>query len=263
MLFRLLIILLLPISLLAYSVNNINKPQMVLVKGGSFIMGDTFGDGLDFEKPIHKVKLTYDFYMGKYEVTQKEYKNLMGSNPSYFEGDNLPVEQVTWFDAIKYCNALSRKNNLPIAYNSIGKLLNSDIRKVKGYRLPTEAEWEYSARGGNFSKGYKYSGSNNIDEVAWYFNNSESKTHDVGLKKPNELGLYDMSGNVCEWCTDWQSNYTSSLAINPYIFRHDSYSILRGASWDITASGVNISFRYSDTHSNKFNFLGFRVARTK
>jgi len=246
----------------------IKNNEMVLVKAGTFDMGDTFGVGEEGETPVHKVTLTYDYYIGKYEVIQREYEFLMGNNPSNWIGKYLPVERVSWFDAIEYCNALSKTERLPLAYNKNGDLLDSnrnvttDITKVKGYRLPTEAEWEYAAREGKNTKGYKYSGSNNINEVGWYFDNSRNKTHEVGMKQPNELGIYDMSGNVWEWCTDWDANYTISSVKNPYIYK-GSDKVERGGSWKNNDIYVRISLRSKNEPSYSRYFLGFRVARTK
>jgi len=152
---------------------------MVFVEGGTFMMGATSeqeSDAFDWEKPAHRVTLS-DFYIGKYEVTQAQWKAVMGSNPSYFKGDNLPVERVSWGDCQEFIRKLNERTGLT-------------------FRLPTEAEWDYAARGGNRSRGYKYSGSDDPDEVAWYWDNSGIKTHPVGQKRANELGLYDMSGNV-------------------------------------------------------------------
>ena len=247
-----------------------SSPQMVLVESGIFNIGDTFADGDSDEKPVHEVRLTYDFYIGKYEVTQKEYKILMETNPSYFKGDNLPVEQVTWFDSIKYCNALSKKEGLSVAYDeSTGNLLDSngnvttDITQVKGYRLATEAEWDYAAKGGNKSQGYKYSGSNTIDEVAWYSDNSDNKTYEVGTKKPNELGIYDMSGNVWEWCTDFYDRYVSYSIKNPYIYKESSYRIERGGSWRSLSSYLRVPNRGSSIPSYNSIYLGFRIVKNK
>ncbi|RLD58109.1 MAG: sulfatase-modifying factor protein, partial [Bacteroidetes bacterium] len=158
---------------------------MVFVKGGTFQMGSNNG-GTD-EKPVHRVSLD-DFYIGKYEVTQKQWRKIMGNNPSHFFGcDNCPVETVSWNDVQKFITKLNQKTG-------------------QHYRLPTEAEWEYAARGGSFESPTKYAGNNYVDKVAWYYNNSNEKTHPVGEKKPNKIGIYDISGNVWEWCSDWYSN---------------------------------------------------------
>ena len=168
-----------------FTVNGVSF-TMVKVDGGTFTMGATPEQGSDAygdQKPAHQVKLS-DYYIGETEVTQELWQAVMGSNPSNFKGSNLPVEEVSWNDGQKF-------------------------------RLPTEAEWEYAARGGAKSRGYKYSGSNNIGDVAWYIDNSGFKTHSVKTKSPNELGLYDMSGNVWEWCQDWYDSYGSSAQTNP------------------------------------------------
>ena len=160
--------------------------NMVYVSGGTFTMGGTSeqgSDAFDQEKPTHSVTLS-SYYICKYEVTQALWRAVMGSNPSNFKGDNLPVESVSWNDCQTFINRLN-------SYTG------------RNFRLPTEAEWEFAARGGNYSRHYKYSGSNYIGDVAWYHSNSGHRTHPVGTKQPNELGLYDMSGNVHEWCSDW------------------------------------------------------------
>jgi formylglycine-generating enzyme required for sulfatase activity len=167
--------------------------EMVLVQGGTFTMGSNSGDS--DEKPLHQVTLS-DFYIGKYEVTQKQWREIMGNNPSHFNGDERPVEYVSWNDAQEFIRKLNAKTG-------------------QKYRLPTEAEWEYAACGGQQSRGYTYSGSNDINAVAWYGNNSNNKTHAVGQKQANELGLHDMSGNVWEWCGDWYDNYSSGAQTNP------------------------------------------------
>ena len=197
------------------------------------------------------------FYMGKYEVTQKEWTAIMGSNPSYFKGDNLPVEYITWFDAVEYCNKRSQKEGLTPAYTIRDRnrspgtgspITSADVtwnQNANGYRLPTEAEWEYAARGGNGSPGnFTYAGSNNADEVAWYNGN---RTHNVGTKKPNGLGLYDMSGNVSEWCWD-----------------KGSYGrILRGGGWSGSANDVRSAARVSQNEGAvQSSSVGFRVVRT-
>jgi|GEM_PF-3390432 len=167
---------------------------MILVQGGTFQMGSISGDS--DEKPVHSVTVG-SFYMGTYEITQGIYEQVMGRNPSKFKGARLPVEQVSWYDAVAFANALSRRDGLQEVYTINGESVSCDWGK-RGYRLPTEAEWEYAARGGSKSQGYMYSGSNMVGDVAWYWDNSGSKTHDTGSKNANELGLYDMSGNVRE-----------------------------------------------------------------
>ena len=251
-----------------------NWENGVFVEGGSFDMGD---NKWDYTKPIHKVTIS-SFYISKYETTQAEYQSLMGSNPSNFKGSNLPVEKVSWYDAIKYCNAKSKKEGLSVAYNeTTGDLLDSsgnatnDITKVKGYRLPTDAEWEYAARGGNKSQGYTYSGGNNAEEVAVYEENSYKKgssssdygTHIVGSKKPNELGIYDMSGNVWEWCTDyWSDNYNNSTTINPVNTKSSGSRVDRGGSWRDYAVYLRVGDRRGYTPTSTDDYLGFRLART-
>ncbi len=217
--------------------------DMIPVEGGTFTMGATSEQGSDYdsdEKPAHQVTLD-SFMIGKYEVTQALWRAVMGSNPSWFRGDNLPVEHVSWDDCqtfIKRLNSLTGKN----------------------FRLPTEAEWEYAARGGNKSKGYKYSGSDNVDDVAWYYDNSGDKTQAVGTKRPNELGLYDMNGNVSEWCGDWYGDYSSSAQTNPTGATSGSYRVNRGGSRSGSAGGCRVSSRDSSTPGNSFNILGLRLA---
>lgn len=173
--------------------------DMVYVEGGTFTMGATSEQGSDAspnEKPIHQVTLS-GFYISKYEVTQALWLAVMGRNPSEFKGNmNCPVENVSWNDCQDFINRLNRMTG-------------------RRFRLPTEAEWEYAARGANRSRGYKYSGSDDLGSVAWYTDNSGGTTHPVGQKLPNELGLYDMSGNVREWCQDWFGSYSSDTQTNP------------------------------------------------
>ena len=247
--------------------------NMVFVDKGSFTMGDTWGGGESDEKPTHKVTFTYDFYMGKYETTFDEYDAFCEAMGRSKPSDNgwgrgkRPVINVSWWDAIAYCNWLSEKEKLPKAYDNNGNLLDKDGRitsdpsKVVGYRLPTEAEWEYAARGGNKSNGYKYSGSDNVGDVAWYTSNSRSKTQEVGKKLPNELGLYDMSGNVWEWCSDWKGSYSSSAQTNPYN-NSGSYRVLRGGSWNSIATRVRVALRGNSSPTYTYYGLGFRICRT-
>jgi formylglycine-generating enzyme required for sulfatase activity len=187
-------------------------------------MGATSEQGSAFssESPVHSVTLS-DYWIGETEVTQALWQAVMGSNPSYFNGSNRPVEQVSWNDCQTFVNKLN-------------SLLSGQLPAGHKFRLPTEAEWEYAARGGNRSGHYKYSGSNNLGSVAWYLDNSGSTTHDVKTKNSNELGIYDMTGNVGEWCEDnWRDNYDAS-----YI---SSVRVFRGGDWDTPAMSSRVSSR--------------------
>jgi formylglycine-generating enzyme required for sulfatase activity len=219
------------------------EPEMVYIQGGTFTMGCTDEQGSDCyedEKPAHKVTFG-SYYIGKYEVTQAQWKSVMGGNPSFFKGDNLPVEQVSWDDVQTF----------------IGKL---NASTGKHYRLPTEAEWEFAARGGSGSRGYKYSGSNTLGAVAWYYDNSGDKTHPVGAKSPNESGLYDMSGNVLEWCSDWYGSYGSASQTDPRGASTGSARVIRGGSWDYIAGICRVSNRYITSPGNRSIGVGFRLA---
>jgi len=247
--------------------------QLVLVEKGRFTMGDTWGDGYDNEKPTHQVTFTYNFYIGKYETTFDEYDafceatGIVKPDDEGWGRGSSPVINVSWNDAIAYCNWLSEKMNLPKAYDSNGNLLDKngrvthDITKVLGYRLPSEAEWEYAARGGNKSENYKYSGSDNVGYVTWYDSNSGSKTQEVGKKLPNELGIYDMSGNVWEWCSDGYRDYSRWAQTNPYRSLLTDTRVRRGGSWVNFATYVRVSFRSFYTPASTHYYLGFRIAR--
>lgn len=216
--------------------------NMVYVSGGTFTMGGTSeqgSDAYDDEKPTHNVTLS-SYYICKYEVTQALWRAVMGSNPSYFKGDNLPVEQVSWNDCQTFINRLN-------SYTG------------RNFRLPTEAEWEFAARGGNYSRRYKYSGSNYIGDVAWYDGNSGNRTHPVGTKQANELGLYDMSGNVWEWCSDWYGSYSSYSQSNPTGATSGSYRVLRGGSWGSSARFCRSSYRSDLTPGSGSSILGLRL----
>ena len=220
-----------------FTVNGISF-DMVFVEGGTFQMGSN--EGYDDEKPVHQVTLS-DYYIGQTEVTQGLWQAVMGSNPSDFKGAKNPVNKVSWND----CQDFTRKLNSLTGAN---------------FRLPTEAEWEFAARGGNKSRGYKYSGSDNLGSVAWYEDNSGNKAHPMGGKSPNELGLYDMSGNVWEWCADRFGSYPSSSQINPTGPSSGSNRVRRGGSWfSITMFG-SVTNRYSGTPSLSDNDLGLRLA---
>jgi formylglycine-generating enzyme required for sulfatase activity len=218
--------------------------NMVEIKGGIFRMGATpeqGGDAWDEERPVHSVKLD-TFRICRFQVTQGEWQILMGDKYSHFRGDSsLPVDSVSWGVAKFF---LAHLNSLTTG----------------GYRFPTEAEWEYAARGGSLSRKYKYSGSNNFDEVAWTSANSEGRPHSVGKLKPNELGLYDMSGNVWEWCMDRYGDYTSESLINPEGPASGVARVLRGGGWDFGPDCARVTSRGSSgPRGRKFNG-GFRLA---
>ena len=216
--------------------------EMVKVEAGSFNMGATpeMENPFDSEKPVHRVTLTNNYYIGKYEVTQALWQAVMGSNPSYFKGDDLPVEQVSWNDCQDFISKLNAMTG-------------------KRFRLPSEAEWEYAARGGNKSRGYQYSGSNVLRDVAWYSGNSSSRTHAVGTKQPNELGIYDMAGNVWEWCQDWYGSYSSSPQTNPTGAVYELYPVYRGGSWNSSARDCRTSYREYFTPVFRNIDLGLRL----
>ena len=241
-----------------YTVNGVSF-DMVAVRGGTFTMGATLEQGSDVydrERPIHQVTLS-DYMIGKTEVTQELWQAVMGSNPSRFKGDQLPVERVSWNDCQEFIKKLNSLTGLK-------------------FRLPTEAEWEYAARGGNKSKDYKYSGSNDIGSVAWYYVNSgdtildernrdddnlnNCRTHEVMKKTPNELGLYDMSGNVWEWCIDCYDYYSSRSQTNPKGPKKGSDRVLRGGSWINGSRSCRVSFRLNFTPGYSDSKLGLRLA---
>ena len=217
--------------------------EMAYVRGGTFLMGCTPEQGddcYDYEDSLRMTTVS-DFYIGKHEITQSQWEAVMGSNPSNFKGSNLPAENVSWVDAQEF----------------IGKLNAATGRK---YRLPTEAEWEYAARGGRQTRGYKYSGSSDVGEVAWYEGNSENITHPVGTKKANELGLYDMSGNVWEWVSDWYGEYESASQTDPKGPDEGTLRVIRGGGWGSYARGVRLSNYFNNDPDYRYNILGFRLA---
>ena len=219
--------------------------EMVFVQGGTFKMGSNFG--VVDEQPVHEVTVG-DFYIGKYEVTQQQWHMIMDqdTNKCYFEGcDSCPVERVSWYNVKEYIDKLNEKTRM-------------------NYRLPTEAEWEYAARGGSLSKGYKFSGSNAEVTVAWKVGNSHAMTHPVGRKKPNELAIYDMTGNVFEWCSDWYSQtwYQISPKDNPTGPPEGMHRVIRGGSWFYDNTGLRVTDRASANPSYRYGYVGFRLCRS-
>jgi len=250
---------------------------LVYVEAWTFSMGDAIGDGFYDELPKHRVTIP-SFYIGRYEVTQIEWEKIMGCNPSGFKGDTLPVESVSWYDCVEFCNKLSRKEGLTPVYDIDKSRQDSNNQasedKLKwivtadwsanGYRLPTEAEWEFAARGGKESRETKYSGSNNLSDVAWFKDNTDNTTQPVGQKQPNELGIYDMSGNVREWCWDWynRSYYKNSGSTNPLGAERGSSRALRGGSWYLDSYPSRITLRDSNYPDYKSNGVGLRFCRS-
>ena len=285
------------------------KPEMVLVKGGTFKMGNPYSDkareGNEDEHPVHTVKVS-SFYISKYEITVKQFKEFLADksyteferfgvkhklpsppDSTWWQGhpdakrywdlqvqkwwgwkDNYPMFHVTWYDAVAYCNWLSKKEGLQPCYSiNADNGVDCDMSK-NGYRLPTEAEWEYAARGGNKSQNYRFSGSNDYNEVAWVDDNTMmTGPRPVGTKKPNELGIYDMSGNVWEWCTDYYSPYFYSSATakapNPVNNNITAYRSLRGGSWHYRVDLATVYSRDGPKPSYTNYNYGFRVVRKK
>ena len=287
------ILLALALFTLLAGTGNIWAVEMVRVEGGTFMMGSDYGE--DNESPVHEVTLS-PFMIGKYEVTVGEfrafvedtgYKTLEETDPTFpdeewnwkspgfTQTDKHPVTVISWYDAVLYCNWLSRQEDLTPVY-TINKSKedpnnNSEYDAFKwsvscnwtanGYRLPTEAEWEFAARGGNKSKGYRYSGSDDIDAVAWYVDNSGLSTHTVGTKSPNELGIHDMSGNVMEWCWDWYGDYPEGRSPDPIGACAGSDRVLRGGSWHFNGFYCRVANRRNDDPDGRNSNYGLRVLR--
>ena len=256
---------------------NLTYIEMVSIPGGTFQMGDTRNEGNDDDKPVHTVTVS-GFKMGKYEITQKQYQTLMGINPSSFTNcdicpvcDECPVEQVTWLDAVAFCNALSEREGKQKVYTINGADVNMNL-SANGYRLPTEAEWEYAAGGGNSNRTRFGNGKDianptemNFDATAIYkqsysvVGEHRAKTIKVGSFAPNALGIYDMSGNVWEWCSDWYGTYSSGAQTNPTGAATGPYRVIRGGSWAFGPAYSRVAYRSYTAPSFRIDFVGFRV----
>ncbi|MFN9246495.1 MAG: formylglycine-generating enzyme family protein [Planctomycetota bacterium] len=228
--------------------------KLALIPKGSFVMGSPKNeDGRRENEVQHEVTLTKDFYLGITEVTQAQYQKVMGENPSYFQGDkvqgdssNHSVEQVSWEEAVEFCKRLSA--------------LPEERKAGRVYRLPTEAEWEYACRAGTKSA-YSFGDKrDSLDDYAWYGEKGDSKTHPVGQKKPNAWGLYDMHGNVWEWCSDWYGDYANGAVSDPVGPREGSLRVRRGGSWNLEAAICRSAYRYWGNPSRRFYYYGFRLA---
>ena len=238
------------------------KQQMVLVPKGSFVMGAVVGDNMaeEDEKCQHTVTLSHPFWVADSPVTQMLYRSILGKNPSRFKNEDNPVEMVSWFDAIQFCNALSLRENLQPCYE-VKSEEDEDVRwdrQANGYRLLTEAEWEYVARSGGVQV---YAGSNESMDVAWFSGNSSGTTQPVKKKDPTLWGLYDLSGNVWEWCWDWFAEYVDGNATDPIGPKEGRGRSFRGGSWAVPEKMVRTSQRGAERPHNRMNGLGFRVAR--
>ena len=265
--------------------------EMISVPGGSFSMGSPKGTAfsLDIERPVHQVTVG-GFFLGKYEVTQGQFFEVMGTRPSNFitNADDpgpdgwmkLPVEMVNWYETLVFCNRLSIKEKLspvyringstdPDTWGPVPRVKNAGWDAVEmiggadGYRLPTESEWEYAARGGSAGpKNATYAGSSTAGTVSWYYDNSGFRIHEIGTKAPNELGLYDMSGNAMEWCWDWLGGFDAENKDNPTGPATGQYRVIRGGGWSVSVHYSRVPYRHNNLPSYQGVNLGFRVARS-
>jgi formylglycine-generating enzyme len=240
--------------------------EMLLIKPDQFYLGSNDKEATPYEKPRHKITLQRQILMGKYQVIQALWETVMGENTSHFKGSLRPVENVSWFDCVQFCNKLSDKEGLEKVYKIQGVEVLCDF-SCNGYRLPSEAEWEYCARA---NQEYRFSGSDRCNTVAWYKSNNNDETKVVGQKSPNGFGLYDMSGNVNEFCWDWwKSNYQgfdgrmeSGARIDPTGPQNGSKRIFRGGSWSSNETECSVSQRFRINPYKKYINIGFRICRT-
>jgi len=246
-------------SFLPYYAQSQSLNEMVRIEGGTFTMGSPSNEQgrTTSEGPQHQVTVS-NFYIAKFPVTQAEYQEIMSVNPSHNIGPSLPVEQVNWFDAVEYCNKLSEKEGLTPAYTVNGNNVTWN-REANGYRLPTEAEWEYACRAGTQTQ--YYSGTS-VDEAGWHIGNSGAQTHPVGEKQPNDWGLYDMHGNVLEWCWDWLGNYSAQADNNPIGAASGTSRVYRGGSWSFQPNQIRSAYRFGNNPTMRSFMIGFRVARS-
>jgi len=230
------------------------KIDMVQIPKGSFLMGD------EAEPPIHRVHITRPFLMAKVQVTQALYESVMRKNPSHFKGDDLPVERITWDDAVRFCNELSIMLSFEPAYK-IDDTKVEWIQESCGFRLPSEAEWEYACRAGTTTRFFLGDLESDLEATGWYAKNSQMRTHPVGQKEPNTWGLCDMHGNVDEWVWDWYGEYNDSLVCNPAGPVNGAYRVFRGGGWGISAHFCRSAFRSYDEPGRRY-YLGFRLSRS-
>jgi formylglycine-generating enzyme required for sulfatase activity len=228
---------------------------MVQAPAGSFLMGD------EKNGPIHRVTITKPYYISKAPVTQALYRAVMNENPSDYKGDHNPVESLHWFDAARFCNALSKAMNIAPAYKINGKTVEW-VQDASGFRLPTEAEWEYSARGGTIARFACGDLESGLEAMGWYNKNSGRKTHPVGQKEPNAWGLFDMHGNVYEWTWDWYGASPRGSVNDPLGDSNGSCRVMRGGSWNFDAQYCRSANRSGNSPVNRIYYLGFRLSRS-
>ena len=241
---------------------------LIRIEPGEFLMGspDSDKEAGAHEKPRHRVRITRPFYLGIYEVTQTEFEAVTGHNPSHFKANaRNPVESVSWLDAVRFCNQLSERERLKPFYAISGESVQVPDWNETGYRLPTEAEWEYACRAGTTTRFSFGDHEASLGEYAWYDTNSGRRTHPVGEKRPNAFGLYDMHGNVWEWCWDWSSKdyYKESPVVNPRGSSQAPSQVIRGGCWNGYPRYVRASCRNGNAPGGRYGYLGFRVARVQ
>jgi len=243
---------------IAHSPEESSLNDMVRITGGTFIMGSpaTESGRSPNEGPQREVTVR-SFYIGRFPVTQALFEEVMGTNPSGFRGPNLPVERVSWFDAIEFSNRLSIREGLEPAYTISGHTVTWN-REANGYRLPTEAEWEFACRAGTQTP---FHSGNTIGTAGWHSGNSGGRTHPVGQRQPNAWGLYDMHGNVLEWCWDWLGNYPATAQTDPLGPATGTHRVYRGGSWRFAAHQARSAFRFGNHPHLRLDFIGFRLAR--
>jgi formylglycine-generating enzyme required for sulfatase activity/TolB-like protein len=236
--------------------------EMVEIQAGSFMMGSPSNEkNRNSDEKKHKVTIRKSFLMSKTEVTQKQWQAVMGNNPSYCIGDDNPVERVSWFNCVKFCNKLSEKEGLEPVYNINGNNVTWDKSK-RGYRLPTEAEWEYACRAGTTTRFNTGNSDSDLKRAGWFKDNSGRKSHPVAQKTPNSYGLYDMHGNVWEWCWDWFGSYGGDITADPVGASSGSYRVFRGGAWYNDAQRCRSAYRNNDSPNNSYHSVGFRFVRS-
>jgi formylglycine-generating enzyme required for sulfatase activity len=239
--------------------------SMVEIPAGSFLMGSLSNMRQDRDKKQHKVTINKPFLMGKTEVTQKLWQAVMGNNPSLFSGDDNPVEKINWYDCVKFCNKLSEKEGLEPVYiiggRKLGKNVTWDKRK-NGYRLPTEAEWEYACRAGTTTRFNTGDSDSDLKKAGWFKKNSGNKTHPVAQKTPNSWGLYDMHGNVYEWCWDVYADYSPGNVTDPDGASSGNNRVMRGGIFSSKAAGCSSAHRYARYYDHTYSQFGFRFVRS-